>query len=188
MAMDGSDGGEAVAYHLSLSGTGISVDRDVPEEVALAVVSLVMGGSGVLPGRAGTSALAARVGSQLNPVSGDTVGEFVQASDASTIPEKIAAIGVFLADYRDKSVFSRGDVKAQFRAAFEPNPSNFPRDFQKAVRSRWIAASDGSKDAFFVTNTGRNAVVARFEGSSRQVASRPIRRRPRKSPANTPAS
>jgi hypothetical protein len=173
---------EPAVYHVSLKGGGIAVDRDVPEAVAVAVVTLVMGGSAALPLAGGPAPVGRRGQQQGSLVAGDTVGEFVQASGASTSPEKIAAMALYLTDYRDKGEFSRAELKAQFRTAGEPNPSNFPRDLQKAVASRWIAPVEGSKDAFFVTNTGRTAVTERFEGSSRGVVSRPARRRHRKAP------
>jgi hypothetical protein len=169
---------EAASYRLTLKGHGIAVERDVGEAVAASIIALVMGAAGGTLSVGG--ALAGLRSSQLPTEIGDTVGEFVQASGASTNFEKIAAVAVFLADRRGQATFSRADIRAQFQIAGEPNPANFPRDFQRAVANRWLAPSDSARDSFFVTNTGRQAVAQGFGSEGRQPLARPARRRPRR--------
>lgn len=171
---------DGARYRLTLSGAGVTVEREIPGYVAARIISMVMGGSN--PPGGGTSSWGSdpTMQSQGSGVVADTVGEFLQATGATSNPEKILAIAVFLAERKQKADFSRADIRAQFRAAGEPNPANFPRDFQKAVASRWLAPVEGSKDSFFVTNTGRGAVSGRFDGPRRGAVTRPIRRRSRR--------
>jgi hypothetical protein len=169
-------GGES--FKLSLKGTGITVDRTVPEDVALEIVSIVMGGgsgpAGAPPGVPGRG-LASRTGQQ-----GMTLRKFLDDANARRIPQIIAAIGQFMTDQEGKARFTRPEVRSKFASAGERAPANIARDFQVAVTSDWIAEDASERGSFYVTDGGRQAIAARFEG---QRIRRARRRTPKKGAA-----
>ena len=99
-------------------------------------------------GAEGPGAAAAATARQ----SGNAVGsarEALDLSGAKTNPEKIVALGKYVAQ-DGGDTFKVEDVKAQFRRARETAPANFSRDLSAAVQAGWIAQGDG--DEYYITN------------------------------------
>lgn len=190
-------------YHLILKGGGLALDRNVTEHQAWAVLGVVFG----QPGAKRLSAMPApdthgRGGARqqheehsqkveqdqqppqrIAPEADLTVGEFIEQCEATSNPEKIVAISMFLRNYAGHETISRNDVRAQFQRAGEPIPANFHRDFVKAVSSKWISTTTDGKN-YFITGSGRKAVENKFSTDTRKVASSTRRRRPPKKPAD----
>lgn len=177
---------QALSYELSLTGPGMTIKRTVGQDVALGVITLLMEGAPAAattrsvplsPGRAPVGLTVSRTAS---PES-HTVGEFLGEVEAKRNPDRIVAFGAYLEDAMGKRPFTRDDIRSQFSRAGEPMPANFGRDFGWAMANKWIAAAHGSKDEFFVTNTGRKALEAKFSDEFIKKTRRPDRRRRGKS-------
>jgi len=152
---------------VTVSGVGITIEREIPEDQALGVISILMGGDAARGPAAGNTPIT---GTQLSGVTaslgpGDlTIGEYIESVGARTNSAKIVAIGAFLIDRHGVETFSRNDVKGQFQRAGEPAPGNFTRDFSVAVNKKLLAPAHGASDAFFVTKSGRTALEQNFAG------------------------
>jgi hypothetical protein len=187
------------AFEVSVKGDGISVVRYVDQDTALGVIAAVLGGgSSILvnspthvdrrtpqpqasSGAQSTHASSGAHGPQAGQSdvqdgmlsdSRTTVGEFILACNAQRYPAKITAIGHFLQVRNGVETFTKDQVKAQFRPAGETLPANFHRDFNDAISKRWVAVSPDDKDQYFVTNTGRAAMEAKFEKPAQKSAPR----------------
>ncbi|WP_100469099.1 hypothetical protein [Mycobacteroides abscessus] len=174
-------------FTVSVKGTGVELTRTVDQATALNVISTVLGGA-VVPARQPTAAhpvnpvmeshrqtgtIGAEIAEGLDPYT--TVGEYIDECQAKQFSAKITAIGHFLALRLGQDSFTREEVKSQFRPAGEAQPANFSRDFADAIAQRWIAEDPNEKGQYFVTKTGRAAIAAKFDRSSRK--STPARRR-----------
>lgn len=153
-------------YKLALEGDGIKIEKEIPESLALQVVSLVMGGhsAGIL---APKSHLA--VG-QKSSVGGTrlSVREYMDDAGAKRNPEKIVAIGAYLMHQLNQEAFTRKEVKLQFKNAAEAVPGNYTRDFDWAVSNRWLAPSTGSHKDYYVTKKGIDAIANKFSDEIRK--------------------
>jgi hypothetical protein len=153
---DETAGDGADTFELLLTGTGVSLRRTISAELAGAVVALVVTGrppqpTQVVPDLDLQTGAAARM----------SVGEFIAQVHATSYPEKIAAIAAFLGDHRGKETFAKEDIRAQFKAAREPFPANYRRDFARAMARRWIAQAD-QLGTYYLTSTGKKAVNRGF--------------------------
>jgi hypothetical protein len=173
---------QAPSYELSLTGPGMTIARTVDQNTALGVITLLMEGTPaaaasrsvpLIPGRPSAGVTMPRTASP----GSHTVGEFLSEVGAKRNPDRIVAFGVYLEDYVGKRPFTRDDIRSQFGRAGEPMPGNFARDFGWAISNRWIAEVDGSKDKFFVTNTGHKALEAKFSDEFIKKTKRLDRRR-----------
>ena len=151
---------ESAPYRVTVVGDGISVDRLVPQDVALSVIATVMGRSKL----GSPQGLAAENAPAFTPDM--AVGEFLVDSRARRNPEKVAAIGAFLAQTGQR-IFTRDDIKNQFPIAGEKVPGNFARDFSWALASKWIAGDPGG--GFYMTKTGLDAVAQQFPAEIRKA-------------------
>jgi len=165
------------SYKLTLKGAGISIDRELDQPTAFAVLQVIMGGQRPTPAASGPVGTAPRASGQRL-----SVREMLEDSGAKTIPEKIVVIGCFLRDQEERTTFSRDENKARFRTAGEAIPRNFPRDFGKAVRAGWIAEDHENVGEFYVTRRGDDVVASGFAGNT-SVSARPRRRRRSSSPS-----
>lgn len=152
-------------YKLSLKGEGITVEREVSGDVARDIIAVVMGGGVAFRGPRPPTPSGARGGG------GMSIREFIDEAGAKKNPQIVTAIGQFLVDREGQDRFTRTDVKARFAQAGEPTPANIGRDVALAVTSGWIA--ENPRNQFYVTDSGRRAIEARFEG---QKIRRPRRR------------
>jgi hypothetical protein len=156
--MDVDESKKEKTFEVSIVGDGVTVKRTIDEELAGAVLALVVGR------RQAHSPDA--IGSSRTPdVAPISIGEFLGEVKAAHHSEKIAAIAVFLSE-RGKGTFTKEDLKTQFQAAGEPLPRNYARDFAVAVARKWIASANTAGE-FYVTNTGRRAVQNTFSDSER---------------------
>jgi hypothetical protein len=149
-----------MAYRVSVAGEGVDMTRDVSEEVALAVLGLLMGVQAPSLRQAGTHA-ASRVAAGNSDGGGDpelTLGEFLLQTKANTNPERIAAIAMYLRDYRGEPSVARADLPELFQEAGEVPPKNASRDVSKAVKKRLVAADHSNPGRYRVTKTGERAV------------------------------
>lgn len=166
-------------YSISIRGTNFEMDREIEEPAALSVISLLMGGrpmAGAGPASVVKSARQAETptideGSGAHALS---PGEFLSEVEAKRNPDKIVALAEYLRLNGD-STFSKDEIKDLFQAAHEPQPANFPRDFNAAAEAKLIAPVQGEKDAFYVTNTGQKAVGNRFPPEMRKPVNKPRR-------------
>ena len=163
---------EGPTYKLSLKGKGITVEQDVPADVARDIIAVVMGGGA---GTRGPRPTAPSAGAP-RTAAGVSVREFIDESGAQRNPQIVTAIGLYLMDHEGQERFTRSEVKNKFSQAGEPTPSNIGRDVALAVSSSWIA--ENPRNQFYVTDTGRRAIEAKFEG---QKIRRPRRRTTKKS-------
>jgi hypothetical protein len=160
--LDGEVAHEAEAYKIRLTGPGLSLEREVDGETAFQVVGLLIAPGGTPPALRtppGSGAAAAHSPRQPTRVA---VGEYVRDARPKRYSEKILAIGAWLEDHQGVHSFTRDEVKAQFRNLGEPPPQNMSRDFQTAVSFGWLSPDADQSNAYWVTNTGREAIAAQF--------------------------
>jgi hypothetical protein len=149
-------------YRVKLEGDGLVLEREVTKEVGQRIAVLV------LTGAADDAQMSARrtlmdQGSRLEGQAANlSLREFILKHEPKRSPDKIAAIGVYLSDHSKKDSFGREDLEEAFQAAGEAMPGNLARDVKWAVRTGWIAPKPGTKNRFYVTNSGREAVTQRF--------------------------
>jgi hypothetical protein len=173
-------------YDLTLKGAGVTIERKVPQSIALTIIATVMGGGQLarpaqprlVPG-GGAGAGAASTG--LTP------GEYLSAVEAKRNPDKILAFGAFLMDEMGRETFTRDEVRAMFQSAAEPVPANFHRDFTWAVSNRWLGQQVGAPGAYYVTSTGRTALGNKFS-TDVKATTKLARRRRRKGTAAATAA
>jgi hypothetical protein len=144
-------------YQLTLEGDGLKLERSLDRDEAHQILALVlrMPTAIALPGAAGTA--APRLSSR----------EALDASQASSNPEKILAFAVHLERDENKPHFTRLDIKRCFTAAREPPPHNLNRDFVTAVSYGWI--HEEANGRAYATSTGRGAIDSRFATVARKA-------------------
>lgn len=96
---------------------------------------------------------------------------FLQSSGATTIPEKITALGMYMETSKGVEVFTSQNILDLLIQSKERKPKNFSRDFNNAVRTGYIDEST-QKGEFYVTGTGREAVASRFTSKPSITSSR----------------
>jgi hypothetical protein len=172
-------------YHLSLKGPGITIDKIIDPRTAGAIAQMTFGGISVSPGRIDQRADVGQVrGPALSQ--GMSLREYLQAATLDRgIHTKILAVGRYLRDFENQPDFTREDVRSRFRSAGEPQPANFHRDFQKAVRAGWIAEDHQHRGRYYVTRTGDDEIDRRQGQASTPPPARPRLRRRRPSIADT---
>ena len=161
-------------YRIVLTGEGLTVDREVDQPTALAILNIVLrDGAGALapdlhPGPPVTPAGAELRGeSGVATGGGLSVGEFIAQSSAKRNPDKIVSIGEYLTR-QGRSEFTIADIRPMFQQAGEPMPGNFMRDWRWTLAAKWIAPVAGNDKVFYVTNTGRQAVDGGFSAEIRK--------------------
>jgi hypothetical protein len=144
-------------FALKLVGDGISIDKKVSKQIALAVVAAVLS-----DGTAATSAerLGAADRSRAKPAL--SLREFLTESRAANNPEQITALGQYMFVHEAKENFSKDDLREAYRRAREVIPKNLPRDVGTAINSAWIHEVPGKAGRYYVTNTGMQQVETKF--------------------------
>jgi hypothetical protein len=175
--MNADTEGSAVVYRLKLEGPGFSINKEVEAGVAAAIAQITLGGFPA--GRGGQHTLGASSASALSSGQPMSLREFLQrVATSANIPTKILAVGRYLRDQENRPDFDRDEIRDQFRAAGEPQPANFPRDFRAAVQEGWIAEDPKNRGRFYVTRTG-DETLDRGSGSTSSTPPRRQRRRRR---------
>lgn len=172
---------EAKPFVVKLQGEGLTFETAISAQQVASIMALALGAVPIAPpgggGGASHAAAARSEDNLLAPGERLSLREFLDASEAKRLPEKILAIGLYLEQHEQQPGFSRDDIKSRFRSAGEAPPGNFPRDFAVAVSSGWIAEDHANKGTFYVTKTGKGAVSARFAPEVAKTQRRPSRRR-----------
>lgn len=155
--------------HLSLTGAGVTIEKDIEESLAAAIISIVMGGSAMPL----VSAPAVTAGLQPNhhPISERlSLREYLDDVGAVRYPDKIVAIGRYMADHEQRDTFTRDDIKSRFKSAGEAQPGNFARDFSVTLKSGWIAEDNAASGTFYVTKKGKDVIAGGFAAELRKGA------------------
>jgi hypothetical protein len=155
--MDGIDA-ESAPYHLTLEGDGLRLERALGRDEAHRVLALVLG---LTPEAVAPAPVAGVVAQPPR-----SAREALDASQASSNPEKILAFAVHLERDEGKPHFTRLDIKRCFSAAREPPPHNLNRDFVTAVSYGWI--HEEANGRAYATSTGRAAIDSRFATVARK--------------------
>lgn len=155
-------------YQLKLTGPGLSLEKEVSEEIANRITLLVL--SGGKPEQqfpagkgSGTDPTASRTRSA---VGNKSVREYLQASNAKKIPQHMTVIGHYLLETQQKDTFSMEELLKGFSDAKESPPKNPNRDINTAIKRGWIALRQ--KDSYYVTSTGMKAIEDGFPKESRK--------------------
>ncbi len=90
-----------------------------------------------------------------------SIREYLDSTNAKRVPDKITAIGAYLAQ-GGKADFTKADLVSSFEAASESVPKNLGRDLRWTSKAAWIAARTGKKDTWYVTKSGDAAIKAKF--------------------------
>jgi fibronectin type 3 domain-containing protein len=91
-----------------------------------------------------------------------SIREFLDSCEAKRVPDKITAIGKYLKIHNNQMDFDKNDLISNFESAAEPVPKNIARDLKWTLKACWIALKSGSKDRYYVTNSGKTAVEQKF--------------------------
>jgi hypothetical protein len=160
---------------IKLSGPGLSVDKQIPEELANRIAMLVLSG-----GKLETLETATKnVERKANSIKNKSVREYLLETKATKIPQQMTAIGSFLLQTQpNKESFTLADLTKGFEDAKESAPGNPHRDIAAAIKKGWIAPRTGEKDSYYVTGTGSTAIENTFPKSKQK-------RRRKKSTAKT---
>lgn len=143
----------AETYKITLDGNGVHLEQEVSKDIALGVISLVMGGGNQYVGADNV------LEEQQHQCPAISLPEFLINLKVATIPERITAIGQFLMKERGQNSFTKDNIKTSFAEAKEPMPKNFSRDFANAIRSGWVNEVHGAPGTYYVTNTGLKATM-----------------------------
>lgn len=144
-------------FRVKLDGPGVAVDKEISQEMAAAIMQVALGG-GLVPSGGGGVAQDARDAQRSGPRL--SLREFLESASARSNPEMMTCFAAYLRDYGGQEEFSREDIKACFKQAGETLPANFPRDFQKAVQSGWIAEERAGSGRYYLTRKGEEAIRA----------------------------
>lgn len=166
-------------FTLTLKGDGITVERKVSRETALAILSSVLGAPNPETGLA----LPAQLPPLVTPVAPQeslisatnstdprdhgkplAIREFVNESEPKTNAQTVLLLAQFMAKHEGSERFTREDIRKRFPRAGAPMPKNFTRDFQTAIDRGWIGEDPTNKDSFYVTRTGEAQLQTGFRG------------------------
>lgn len=154
--------------HLSLTGAGITVEKDIDQGLAATIIGIVMGG-GAPPAMAAPRADQATATGYRAPITERlSLREYLDDVSAARYPDKIVAIGQYMADHEASDTFTRDDVKSRFKSAGEAQPGNFARDFSVTLKSGWIAEDNADSGNFYVTKKGRDVIAGGFAAELRK--------------------
>jgi hypothetical protein len=169
-----SESGTEQSYTLSLKGDGISIEREIDQGTARAIVGIVLGGSIALP---------RQNGSQAPRVSHDRISlrEFLNDVEARRMPDKIVSIGEYIISHTGQENFSADDLRDGFRTAAETLPANLRRDLQWTISNGWVASDPRNPGAYYVTHSGRAAIEAKFSGEVKKKTGFGTKRRRKRS-------
>ena len=168
-------------YKLKLTGPGVSLDQEVPADIAQQIIVAVFGSAPAVPttgGASSTGAPASRHGATVKHET-ESLAEFLRESGAKRMPDKITAIAHYLKTRQNKRSFTRGDLEAAFEEAAESLPRNLLRDIKWVVGVGWIAPKKDETGAYYVTGSGSSAVTNKFPQEVVKKARLPTRKRKR---------
>lgn len=145
-------------FELKLAGDGVSIEKRVNRQVAMAIVSAVLGNGLALASPAKTPAAPASSSTSIAA----SPREFLTESGGKTNAEQITALGHYLCRYEGRESFSTKELKDAFRRAHETIPKNLPRDLSTAIKSGWLHEAPGKRGDYYVTNSGMQQIETQF--------------------------
>ena len=141
-------------FNISLKGPGISIEREISDQVAQQVALLVLTGT-------------THPSLPAEPLS---MSAFLQQSNARRNPERFIAIAYFIKKYRNRPSFDKNDLIDGFEEAGQQFPANFSRDFKTVKSSGWIAPKSGRPGTFYLSDQGASAVETKFSDKTLSTA------------------
>lgn len=155
-------------YQIKLTGPGLSLDKEIPEDLANRITLIVLsGGKSDQQAHGGKGGAGTGSAGSAAAVGGKSVREYLLASKATKIPQQMTVIGHYLLETQQgKETFSMAELKKGFGDAKESVPANPNRDIGRAIRSGWIAPRE--KDQYYVTGTGMTAIEGGFPKETRK--------------------
>jgi hypothetical protein len=170
-------------YTVTIDGPGVRVEQSVPKGLLPQLLAMLVNADNV--GRAAPTAstpqavsLPATAG-PLPPMR-TSLAEYLEEINARRIPERILGMANYITEVTGQqpdNTFTKSDIRPCFKAAGDPMPANFARDWQLVVSAGWVAEEPGNPDVFFVTRRGKTAIGERFSGEGDRITR--IRRRRR---------
>lgn len=167
-----------ITYKITIEGAGLSLDREVSKEIGEQVVVLLLTGAATTVQAAPAVPVAMAAGAPAHaepaaaPAAASTphagahpemsIREFLDSCEAKRVPDKITAIGKYLKIHSNQLDFDKNNLISNFESAAEPVPKNITRDLKWTLKAGWIALKSGSKDRYYVTNSGKTAVEQKF--------------------------
>jgi hypothetical protein len=144
-------------FALTLVGDGISIEKRVNKQVAMAVVAAVLGNGP-------TAVAGGHRNADQRPLSrlASSPREFLTDSGATNNPQKIVTLGYYICQNEESENFSNDDLREHFRKAHEAIPKNISRDLGSAIKAGWIHETPGKTGRYYITNTGRRLVEDKF--------------------------
>jgi len=165
-------------FQVKLTGPGLTLDREITEELANRISMLVLSG-GKSDGAANkeTGAGGKPGGGAQNPadtsVKGKSAREYLlSVPSAKKHPQQMTVIGHYLLETTGKDNFSLDDLKAGFDKAKEPVPKNPSRDLAAAIKKGWIASKANDDKSLYVTSSGLSTIQTGFPKGKRQRKSK----------------
>lgn len=171
---------DTTSYKITIEGAGLTLEREVSKEIGEQVVVLLLTGKAAVtpttqaPATVAPQAATSNSGAPVvDPVAVVTphqaaanpdtsIREFLDSCEAKRVPDKITAIGKYLKRHNEQMDFDKADMIANFENAAEPVPKNIARDIKWTLKAGWIALKNGSKNRYYVTNSGKTAVDQKF--------------------------
>ncbi len=159
------------SYKISIEGFGLSLEREVPQDIGEKVVVLLLTGQSTeVTSRQDNKNSNSEASnpfqeeSKANPSqdSNISVREYLDNNNAKRVPDKVTTIGDYLRIHSNQADFDRSDLVTQLENAAERVPRNLARDIKWAMKAGWIAPRNGMQDRYYVTNSGQNAVSEKF--------------------------
>lgn len=175
---DASEATDRLIAEVQVTGPGVAITRPVDEATMASVIALIFGAPPAAMTAVGQPAPAAHHGSTNVPAAGGhamadlALSEFLDLSEPKTFPHKIVTAAYYLTEIQGVEHFTRSDVKDALVAAREVMPANYHRDFGNAVAASFIAAKPGDSEVFYITKTGKSAVVSKFQELPKRRAAR----------------
>jgi hypothetical protein len=162
------------AFQLKLTGPGLTLDREIPEDLANRITMLVFSGgksdgaTNKETGGGGQSGAGA-LNAGNTAVKGQSAREYLMSvPSAKEHPQQMTVIGHYLTETTGKDSFSLDDLRAGFDKAKEPVPKNPTRDLAAAIKKGWIASQANDDKSLYVTSSGLQAIQTGFPKGKRQ--------------------
>lgn len=154
---------KAKQVKITVLGAGLSYKGEVDVSVAGQIISWCLSESHSDPHPASTEVGLEPAASRPRASSSrESASEYFNRYAPKRNPDKILALACYLRDVRNQDSFTAKDIKVLFRDVGELFPGNFKRDFKWAATNGWIGKELGTKDSYYVTTTGTNALQAGF--------------------------
>ena len=163
-------------YTVTIEGPGVRVEQQVPKALLPQLMAMLINvhiptATAALTQRSVVSGATSRLTeSSDRPLS---LMEYLEDINARRIPERILGMANYLTEVTRQSpggTFAKADIRPCFKAAGDPMPANFSRDWQLVVQAGWVAQESGDGDLYFVTRRGKTAISEKFSGQVDRIA------------------